>query len=481
MSRELIRLTSSFANKPLLITPTELASICDYLLEGRRETVINLGADIRQTPINAVDQSYKITAANGVAHLQIIGSLSHRSMGLESLCGAGMSSYNTIRSELDLALSDDSVKVILLELDTNGGEAAGCFDLAAYIKKASSVKPIIGYASEKALSAGYAIISACSEVILPPSGELGSIGVVAIHQDISKRLTKEGIKITPLYCGEDKILGNSFEPLSAEAKAKIMGKLSLAYDSFVSLVAENRGISEETVRDTQAGVFTATEAVELGLADKVMSFSELEDYVIGMAAESSTSATPRYGQIITQASLVDAENNSVEESTMSDTLTQAERDELAQLRAEKAANVKSGLITKAESFAGFGIDPQAYAEQVTTLGAEHPFVAMMDAALQDASTKLDAATAEAVTLKAENEQLKQSQAELAADLEENKAKADAADAKVEDTKEAAKAAVVESAAMSELGVTASGDQTTVVATGLDGLKESLQAMFNTNK
>lgn len=473
MSRELIRLTSSFLNRPLLITPTELTGICDYLLEGRnQQTVINLGADIRNTPTDSAQDRGSMTVANGVAHLQVIGSLSHRSMGLDSLCGAGVSSYNAIRRNIDLALADDSVKVVLMELDTNGGEAAGCFDLARYIKKASAIKPIIGYASEKALSAGYAIISACSEVIVPESGELGSIGVVAIHQDFSKRLTREGIKITPLYCGKEKVMGNSFEPLTEDVKEKIMGSIRNNYESFVSLVSANRNIDPDTVRNTEAGVFSAKEAIELGLADEIMSFNEVEDYVRELAANRSS----QYGNssIITQASAIENDAQlSTEESEMA--LTDQERQELEQLRAEKAAAAETALVNKAESFASFGVEPKAYAEQVVALGADHPFVAMMDSALNSASQKLAEQSELVSTLTAEKEQLTEQLSAKESEAASLQEKAD----KIDQVADAARDAVEASAAMSELGTDAGGDQTKVNASS-DSLEKLVQEMFGNN-
>lgn len=473
MSRELIRLTSSFLNRPLLITPTELSGICEYLLEGRNsQTIVNLGADIRPTPQDSAQERGMMTVSNGVAHLQIIGSLSHRDMGLSSLCGAGVSSYNAVRRNIDLALADSNVNVILLELDTNGGEAAGCFDLARYIRKAQTVKPIIGFASEKALSAGYAIISACTEVIVPESGELGSIGVVAIHQDFSKRLTREGIKITPLFCGKEKVLGNSFEPLNEESREKIMGSIRNNYDSFVKLVSDNRGIPEDAVRNTEAGVFSAQEAIELGLADEIMSFNEVEDYVKQMSGNRGA----KYGNssIITQASAVETAKELPQEDTemANDALTSAEREELEQLRAEKAASAMSGLTAKAEQFAAFGVDPKAYAEQVTSLGATHPFVAMMDSALTSANDKLAAATEQATALTAEKEELTEKLSAKDTELAELKAEAEKAEA----TKAAAEEAVKASGAMSELGTQAGGDQTTVTAS-TDGLREVMAEMF----
>lgn len=468
MNHELIRLTTRFSNSPLLITPDEATSIFNYLNSRNETTVISLGADILPTRQNASGAYMK--NSNGVAHIEVIGSLSHRDMGLDSLCSAGVSSYTAIRRNIDLALNDDAVKVILLELDTNGGEAAGCFDLANYISMAKEKKPIYGFASEKALSAGYAIISACTQVILPDSGFLGSIGVVTVHQDVSQMLSKEGIKITPLYCGADKVLGSGFEPLSEDAKSKIMVKLERAYEGFTQLVSTNRGISVEDVKKTEAGVFGAEESIRLGLADKIMSFSELEEFVLEEARNTSS----QNSRAVINPSAMKAEQHDEGETSMSTEKEVADlRTELAALKAEKKESEVAQLAASAEKYAVLGVDPKAYAEQVHTLGADSTFVTMMTSAMEQGLSALT-----------DKEELQASVTELTEKLtvattEKEQLSSQAQDA--EAVVDAAKSAVEASAAMQELGASEGGEQTvgldTNQAQDLTGLMSAINTMF----
>src|SRR5688572_13557881 len=100
------------------------------------------------------------TLANeqGIYVLPIHGTLVQRAVGLDAL--SGLTSYVSIARRLDAALADDSVRGIVLEIDSPGGEAAGVFDLADKIRAASAVKPIWAVANDAAFSAAYALASA---------------------------------------------------------------------------------------------------------------------------------------------------------------------------------------------------------------------------------------------------------------------------------------------------------------------------------
>ena len=74
---------------------------------------------------------------------------------------------------------------IALDIDSFGGEVAGAFDLADRIRAARTQKPIHAFVAEHALSAGCVIAYQADRIILPRTGDVGSIGVVALHTDMS--------------------------------------------------------------------------------------------------------------------------------------------------------------------------------------------------------------------------------------------------------------------------------------------------------
>lgn len=182
--------------------------------------------------------------------------------------------YNFVRAQMNAALEDDDVTMIVYDVDSPGGEAVGCFELAEEMRAARDVKPSIAVVDSLAASGGYALASAATRMVCTPSGSVGSIGVYILHLNMKGALDQMGIEATYIEAGEWKTAGNSLEPLSTEVKADLQKSVDKRWGEFVDLVAENRGLSAAAVRDTQARVFRADEALALGLIDDVQSPAE---------------------------------------------------------------------------------------------------------------------------------------------------------------------------------------------------------------
>ena len=120
-------------------------------------------------------------------------------------------------------MADPSVRGVVLDVDSSGGEVGGLCDLVEQIRgiKAASGKPLWAVANESALSAAYAVASAADRVYVTRTGEVGSIGVVAVHIDESGADAKAGLAWTFVFAGDRKIDGNAHEPLSERARATI--------------------------------------------------------------------------------------------------------------------------------------------------------------------------------------------------------------------------------------------------------------------
>lgn len=185
--------------------------------------------------------------------------------------------YTYIRRALDRGVSDSAVKAIALFIDSPGGLVSGNFELADRIYQTRKLKPIFGFANDNAYSAAYSLGSSAEQLFVTRTGGVGSVGVVTLHVDISAALAKEGIKVTWIYAGARKVEGNSTQPLSDEAKARIQARIDDIYGLFVGTVARNRRLSDEAVRATEAGTFGAVEAQGVGFVDGV---STLDDGLI---------------------------------------------------------------------------------------------------------------------------------------------------------------------------------------------------------
>jgi len=217
-------------------------------------------------PGNNPRAGYDLVA--GVAVIQVSGTLVQKLGTLRPY--SGMTGYDGIRQNLLMAVSNPDVKAIVLDIDSPGGEVAGCFDLVDTIYRARGSKPIWAIVDEMAFSAGYAIASAADHITVPRTGGTGSVGVIAMHVDWSQALTDAGLKVTFITFGDRKADGAAELPLSSEALARFQADMNTMGELFVSTVARNRSLDPEKVRATQASTYLGTTGVEMGLADAVM-------------------------------------------------------------------------------------------------------------------------------------------------------------------------------------------------------------------
>ena len=202
----------------------------------------------------------------GILHIPVKGALLHN---FPYAYGSYATGYYYIQKCLEHGLADPEVKGIALVCDSPGGHVAGCFELCDKIYEARSVKPIRAFAHEHAFSAAYAVFSSASHGTVSRTGGVGSIGVVTMHINFAKAMEMNGVEITFIHAGKHKVDGNPYQALSEGAKARIQTRIDESYGVFCQQVARNRGIDEKKVRKTEALTYTASEAVDESLADKI--------------------------------------------------------------------------------------------------------------------------------------------------------------------------------------------------------------------
>lgn len=256
-------------NVPLAIHPAKaevvVAALADRLGVVDSARMEESGVQYRSAGRNP-REGYEVV--EGVAILEVQGTLVQKLGTLRPY--SGMTGYDGIRQNFLSALTDPAVKAIALDIDSPGGEVAGCFDLVDTIYGARGTKPIWSILDESAYSAAYAIASAADRIIVPRTGGTGSIGVITAHVDWSKWLNGQGVKVTYITYGERKVDGAPELPLSEEALARYQQDINTMGELFVSTVARNRAIPADKVRETQATTYLGANGVEMGLADAVM-------------------------------------------------------------------------------------------------------------------------------------------------------------------------------------------------------------------
>jgi signal peptide peptidase SppA len=262
------RIAQRIFNRPLAIAP-EKAEIIVSALEGRfgfpitHEFDAAVGSAIHP---NEDETAYHVE--HGIAIIPVTGTLVHKSGWITPM--SGMTGYDTIRHNLSAALQDPAVRGIAFDIDSPGGEVAGCFDLCDMIYSVRGEKPMMAILSDMAFSAAYAIASAADIITVPECGGTGSVGVVACHADYSRRLSAEGVKITMIHYGAKKVDGNETMPLTDSALSRLQADVDKMGAMFVKRVARNRKMTFKAVRDTEAGVFLGREGVDIGFADEVL-------------------------------------------------------------------------------------------------------------------------------------------------------------------------------------------------------------------
>lgn len=202
---------------------------------------------------------------DGIAVIPVKGILTNSDSG--GWWGTG---YQWIRAAFAAAQDDPEVRAIAFDINSGGGDVAGCFDLTDTIYQVRGRKPMWSILSESAYSGAYAIASATDRIIVPRTGGTGSIGVLSMHLDLSDALAAGGMKVSVFRYGSRKAETNPYEHLTEEAIAAIQADVDAMGDLFVSTVARNRNLDADVIRGTQAATFLGHEGASLGLADAVM-------------------------------------------------------------------------------------------------------------------------------------------------------------------------------------------------------------------
>lgn len=258
-------LASRLYGTPLLIARPKLEVILGVVAR-------KLAGDTFDTPPPATADAGingGLQIVEGIAILPVLGTLVRRSSYIGA--ASGLTSYHDIEAMAEAAFADPTVKAVLLEVDSSGGEAGGVFDLAQRLRQLAqaSAKPLWAMADEAALSAAYAIACAADRLWLTRTAEVGSIGVVAVHVDESVADAKAGMTYTFLHAGAHKVDGHPHAPLPAPVAADIQADIEQLHTQFISLVAGFRRLPPEAIRDTEARVYRGEAAIQKGLADQI--------------------------------------------------------------------------------------------------------------------------------------------------------------------------------------------------------------------
>lgn len=264
------RVLAEIYRKPWAILPEKFETICEIAkLRASGEKLSEQEIRARLAPhLKAAARSDPGTYG-AVALIGIYGVISHR-MNLMSQISGG-TSIEKLTAQFRGAMADPTVKAVVFDVDSPGGSVEGVPELADEILKSRGKKKTVAVANSMAASAAYYLASAADELVVIPSGQVGSIGVFSAHEDISAMLEKEGVKISLISAGKYKTDGNPYEPLSDGARADLQQKVDAVYEMFVKAVAKGRGVSQASVREGfgQGRLVMAADALKQKMVDGV--------------------------------------------------------------------------------------------------------------------------------------------------------------------------------------------------------------------
>lgn len=278
-----VRIMHFIREHPWAMLPSAL-SVLTEVVELRARGV-KLTKEAKRDRIEAARRSPAVASSPGsIAVLKLMGPMAQR-MDLFSEISGGTST-ESFQATFQGAMADPNIGGIVINIDSPGGSVYGVQELGAVISRAvaGGTKPVVAVANSMAASAAYWVGSQASEFVVTPGGEVGSIGVIAAHEDVSVAADAAGLKVSFITAPEGgfKAEGNPYEPLSADARAHLQGVINEYYDSFVRAVASGRRASLTKVREDfgKGRMVTGVRAVELGMADRVATLQEVVDGLV---------------------------------------------------------------------------------------------------------------------------------------------------------------------------------------------------------
>ena len=279
-------------NTPQLVLADDLQAIAQFLVnrangvvmdsdfinaKEENEVKLELSANPTEEDIIKYERAINGISEDGTTgFLDITGTLVAKHDDFNACMG--FTSYEKLYSQFEKQV-DMGVEKLVLNVDSGGGSAFSCFEMASQVKDLAVANniPIYAYVDGLSASAAYAWSSIADEIVARPDSEIGSVGVVVQLVNNSKMLENTGITRKFITYGENKVPFDDSGEFSKKFIQSIQDKVNKTGLQFNSFVAKNRNTQVEDVIATQAEVYDAEDALEIGFIDKIMTKSEFYD------------------------------------------------------------------------------------------------------------------------------------------------------------------------------------------------------------
>ena len=205
-----------------------------------------------------------------IAVLYAVGTITSGRSTFDPLNGTTLGS-DTIVEQIREARDDDSIKAIVLRVDSPGGSAVASDVIWRELmvtRKEDDDRPLVVSMSDLAASGGYYIAMAAHSIVAQPATITGSIGVVGGKIAIGGALNKIGVNSETVVSGANAGINSPFAPFTPPQRTKLQEIMQTIYDDFVEKAAESRMTSREQIHAVAQGrVWTGQQARERGLVD----------------------------------------------------------------------------------------------------------------------------------------------------------------------------------------------------------------------
>ncbi len=172
--------------------------------------------------------------------------------------------------QVDILRDDDSVKAVVLRIDSPGGAVAPTQELYTELLKLRENKPLVVSMGTVAASGGYYLSCSADWIVSNPGTVTGSIGVIMELTNLEGLFDKLGIRSRTIKSGQHKDMGSPFRELTPEEEELLSEMIKDTHEQFVEAVLGGRPVEPEEIRPYFDGrVFTGRQALGLGLVDEL--------------------------------------------------------------------------------------------------------------------------------------------------------------------------------------------------------------------
>jgi protease IV len=234
--------------------------------------VIHRAASPKETGAPAEQaQSPTTTAPEGcnIAVIPMVGQLWASEANAKAQTATDNSSNvsaESVLAQIESAASDDSIKGVVLRIDSPGGSPVGGYLIANALKRLK--KPSAAVIWDQGDSGAYLAATGATTIIASPSSDIGDIGVTSSYLNQNAHDAQNGQRFVQIIAGTYKDTGNPDAPLTAAEQALLQKNVNEVYENFTQEVAKNRGMRLDTVLALATGSsFVASFAMDTGLID----------------------------------------------------------------------------------------------------------------------------------------------------------------------------------------------------------------------